>query len=643
LEQILDPAAKAKQKKKTGGQSPSKGAQGLVSSVDGARVVGWAHDPLDDGAQTTVEFLLGDAVIASKTVSLQRMFLIEKGIPPNSGFSVTLPLPPGTHTISARTKRSRVELRNSPFTCTVTTQRGRPMIGAPEISFRETAKQSTETLTQDNEAGPPEIAIPASAAARYNQPAGDFPERSNIEIVFQSDSGAIFTLGWAIADSGAIRKLTLKTGAGEVQLAGTQLGRSRRRDVEKAVSDAPRHQHFGLCGLKRPDSGALMAPKSGHLCMATIELENGGSRSQELEVRSVEDAAFLETALNSFSALEFYGNRVVESFRALDGGLGDEFIQVHAAHARRMAASHTCTRFGSARKTPRASIIVCLYGKPEYLFLQNATFGMSRSVADFEFIYVSNSPELIDTLHKTAAISERAYGVSQTIVSLPGNAGFGAANNIAASYARSDRLLFVNPDVFPRDDSWGDVHQAILDAKPESQTTLFGARLFYADGSLMHGGMYLDADTGISLTGDRIQQRPMLRVEHFGKGAPPGLARFRGSRPVPAISGAFMSVDRDWFESLNGFSDDYLFGHYEDADLCLRSMEEGIVPYVHDLDFWHLEGKGSTRLPYHEAASTINRWNFTRTWHEKVTSGIFGKNEQEGMDDEDPDGDGGIN
>jgi hypothetical protein len=96
-----------------------KGAHGLVSRVDGARVQGWAYDPEDDGSQTVVEFLAGDNAIASQPASLQRLPLIEKGFPPNCGFSVVLPLPPGTHRISARTKRSQFELKNSPFTCTV--------------------------------------------------------------------------------------------------------------------------------------------------------------------------------------------------------------------------------------------------------------------------------------------------------------------------------------------------------------------------------------------------------------------------------------------------------------------------------------------------------------------------------------------
>ena len=51
-----------------------------------------------------------------------------------------------------------------------------------------------------------------------------------------------------------------------------------------------------------------------------------------------------------------------------------------------------------------------------------------------------------------------AYDIDQTLVILPGNAGFGAANNAAVQFAQSDRVLIVNPDVFPCDQDWALKH-----------------------------------------------------------------------------------------------------------------------------------------------------------------------------------------
>jgi GT2 family glycosyltransferase len=140
----------------------------------------------------------------------------------------------------------------------------------------------------------------------------------------------------------------------------------------------------------------------------------------------------------------------------------------------------------------------------------------------------------------------------------------------------------------------------------------------------MHGGMYFEFDTGISLDSSQVAQRQILRVEHYGKGAPAWAAHFTRSRPIQAVTGAFMSVDRDWFETLGGFTENYVFGHYEDADLCLKSLQRGIAPWLHDIRLWHLEGKGSLRLPVHEGGSLVNRWLFTDTWAELVSEGLYG-------------------
>ncbi|MDQ2802529.1 MAG: hypothetical protein M3Y41_07535, partial [Pseudomonadota bacterium] len=234
-------------------------------------------------------------------------------------------------------------------------------------------------------------------------------------------------------------------------------------------------------------------------------------------------------------------------------------------------------------------------------------------------------PELIERLLREARIGALTYGVTQSVVALTGNAGFGAANNLAVSCCRSDRILIVNPDVFPYDADWAAKHTEVVSRSSE-RTRLFGVPLYYDDGSLMHGGMYFDTDTGLSVEAARITPRRVARVEHYGKGAPPGTRAFTRTRPVPAVSGAFMSAERSWFEKLGGFSEDYVFGHYEDADLCLKSIDAGALPWLHEIRLWHLEGRGSTRRQLHEGGALVNRWLFSRIWGERIVAELHGPN-----------------
>ena len=131
-----------------------------------------------------------------------------------------------------------------------------------------------------------------------------------------------------------------------------------------------------------------------------------------------------------------------------------------------------------------------------------------------------------------------------------------------------------------------------MEALPAAQTDLFGAPLYYDDGSLMHAGMYFCSDTVPNFERGRSCEISLLRVEHYGKGAPPETAQFVKPRPVPAVTGAFMSVAKAWFEKLGGFTQDYVFGHYEDADLCLKSIAAGRMPWLHDRAALAFGGQG---------------------------------------------------
>jgi len=447
-------------------------------------------------------------------------------------------------------------------------------------------------------------------------------ERANIDAVVCSPSGFVFVIGWAEERLSRIKLLRVVTSHATIEVPASKLVRVRRPDVESALSFEG-VRHFGFCALVSAQPAPEHAFSSAH-CMVVLEFESGGRVQFNSACRTVANSKLLEIVLGHLPAATFYGNPQVEMMFALDGGFGKEVIALNQTINHDLRRSARCIWRNHNTAKPRASIVVCLYGKPEFMFLQVSSLFRCLRFFEYELIYVCNSPELLETLLKIAASCEAVYDAHMTIIGLSGNAGFGGANNIAAGYANSDRLLFMNPDVFPCAPTWIQMHEDTIHGLPEEQSRLFGSRLFYADGSLMHAGMYFETDMGVSLHGDRVRQRDLVRVEHYGKGAPPSAARFAGSLLVPAVSGAFISIERHVFEDLNGFSDEVVYGHYEDADLCLRAMQHGVSSWVHDIPMWHLEGKGSIRLPHHEGASLVNRWLFSQKWNTLLQSGWIG-------------------
>jgi GT2 family glycosyltransferase len=452
--------------------------------------------------------------------------------------------------------------------------------------------------------------------AAASRDSAQFPA-ANIDTVFISLKGWVLIIGWIKDEAKPLRGVALVRG-GEIASSTGCVGRCRRDDAATAVGA----RHGTLLGFWTvlPPEGLFSAASN-----YDIRLWAGDEcKTFSVNAKLVDDEQLREVALEYFASTTYFGNRQADSVHQVEQGLGSVLVRLNIEITNRIVKGAYAASFGNGAGPLDGSIVVCLYGKAEFLFLQSALFSVCSAAGKYEFIFVSNSPELAEQLVKEATISSRIYGISITLVILPSNAGFGAANNVAVRHARSERILIVNPDVFPRTDSWAQDHTALIEALPRDHTRIFGVPLYYADGSLMHSGMYFDVDSGVSVRNGSVHPHEIIRVEHYAKGAPPATEEYLCSRPVPAVTGAFISMDRYWFEYIGGFSEEYVFGHYEDADLCLKSLKEGYPVWVHNLPFWHLEGKGSTRRLVHEGASTINRWHFTNAWGAVIGDGMLG-------------------
>ncbi len=444
------------------------------------------------------------------------------------------------------------------------------------------------------------------------------PPRQSVDALFLSESGSIFVVGWVDDHAVALDELRLEGNGWKLTVRAEALARLRRDDVHSALGGRQVHP-YGFWLLIAPDQ---VLTANGALKIIFV-FANGAEVAGDHTPRTGEDHELRDMVLSFLANAQYIGNPQMAAMASLEKFVGQQIVNLNRIVTRRIIESPYIERFGGPDRPYKGSIVVCLYGKPEFLFLQSALFAGKPGIEDYEWIFVSNSPELSERLLKEAQINRAAYGMDQTLVLLPANAGFGAANNVAAAASRSDRILIVNPDIFPKQPDWAARHTALIETASDS-TRLFGTTLFYDDGSLMHGGMYFDLDRSISVDQSKIVSRQFVRVEHYGKGSPPDLDRFTQPRPVPAVTGAFMSIDRAWFERLGGFSEDYVFGHYEDADLCLRSLEAGYPAWLHNIQLYHLEGRGSVRRPLHEGGSVANRWLFSRHWAARIAEELYG-------------------
>lgn len=440
----------------------------------------------------------------------------------------------------------------------------------------------------------------------------------DLDAVLIAPNAGLLVIGWISDTSSPLESIRVSCADWRTVIDSSRFMRVRRGDVEAIHGGKHAYGFIALLAFK----DVLNVSEN---LLVELWPQDGNCREVTRRAQIISDIELRNIALEHIAQCAVFGNANVERIIALGRGLGEEIIRLNLAITNHVSARPYVERFGTAPHNIVGSIVICLYGKTEFLFLQGALFGSLPGIADYEFIYVLNSPELAETVLREARAASLVYGLAITVVILHGNAGFGAANNAAEKVARSGRILIVNPDVFPRDRDWATKHTLLISGAPTWQTRLFGVPLYYDDGSLMHGGMYFEGDPGLTLTGGNVAACTLYRVEHYGKGAPADSNRYTQSRPVPAVTGAFISVDRPWFEKLGGFTEDFVFGHYEDADLCLKSIKNGVVPYLHDIRMWHLEGKGSIRRIAHEGGSLVNRWLFAQKWSSTIDDGLRGK------------------
>ncbi|WP_298224104.1 glycosyltransferase [Acidocella sp.] len=455
-------------------------------------------------------------------------------------------------------------------------------------------------------------ARPGGADEAPNAPAGA------VDTIKLSSAGGLFVAGWINDSLDRLDAVELYVAGWSIAFSAANLARVRRPDAESAAGLAVPHS-LGFWGFIYA-ARRLPAGK----CNAVLRLKSGAERIVIVTIEALGDLELRGTVLNYLASAHYYGPTGFSVASSIRQTIGAQLVDFSRMLTIRAVSAPFVERFHQIGRVPKASVIVCLHGKADYLAVQQALFSVKAGAEDYEFIYVCNSPELAEALLNEAAIARLIYGLDITLILLSANAGFAAANNLGATYARSSRVIFMNPDVFPKCPDFACRHLALAEELPAAQTDIFGAALYYDNGSMVHAGMYFEAKTMPGFTLGQKEDVSLLSVEHYGKGAPPEDAVLLHRRAVPAVSGAFISMNRAWFDELEGFSQDYIFGHYEDADLCLRSLEAGRPAWLFDLRLYHLEGTGSVRQKVHEGASAVNRWLFTQNWLDQVSPALLG-------------------
>lgn len=245
--------------------------------------------------------------------------------------------------------------------------------------------------------------------------------------------------------------------------------------------------------------------------------------------------------------------------------------------------------------TPRVSIIVPTRGTTgtiwgmECVFLENFLRSSlaKTSYPDVEYIIVYDSGTDPTLLRRIEALP-----LSTQLVEFREKFNFSKKCNLGAIHSTGERLLFVNDDVEVITPEWIERLTAFLEDESVGAT---GPLLLYENG--------LIESAGHSNDGPKNFASSMTRNSPYGVSWPLKL-----NREVSGVTGACLSIRRDTFFQLGGFSE--LFAeNFNDVDLCLKLTTAGYrIVWTPDAELFHFEFKSRSRKMDPTEKELLNRF-----------------------------------
>lgn len=237
----------------------------------------------------------------------------------------------------------------------------------------------------------------------------------------------------------------------------------------------------------------------------------------------------------------------------------------------------------------RISIIIPTRNEVEVLRMCITSIENKSSYGNYEIIIVNNNSDDPKTLQYLAGLPYRVIRYDHPF-------NYSAINNVAASVATGKHLLFLNNDTEVINDDW---LQCLLEHSQRREVGVVGAKLFFPNGRVQHGGVVLGLGGHLADHAFRFAER----------GDPGYLSSLVCVRNYSAVTGACMMVRSEVFHKLGGF-DEEIKVVYSDVDLCLRAWREGYrvvwTPYAL---LYHHEAKTRKEIaPKEDLTIFLGHW-----------------------------------
>jgi N-acetylglucosaminyl-diphospho-decaprenol L-rhamnosyltransferase len=263
---------------------------------------------------------------------------------------------------------------------------------------------------------------------------------------------------------------------------------------------------------------------------------------------------------------------------------------------------------------PAISVIIINWHSKDYLRECLGSIRRMESEAALEIIVAdNNSGDGLAQMLATEFPEVRLVQASE-------NLGFAKANNLGASEAHGEFLLFLNPDTRLQNAAITLLSQEL---RAKQDVWVVGPKLLNTDGSVQTSCIQAFPTIVNQLVDSDWLRARLPRSRLWG--VQPLVDSATQPCPVDMVSGACLMVHRDAFERVGRFSEDY-FMYFEDMDLCRKIRQQGGgLWFVPAAQVTHHGGGSSRRNVSGFAAVNSARALdvYFRKWHGGAYAGLY--------------------
>ena len=249
---------------------------------------------------------------------------------------------------------------------------------------------------------------------------------------------------------------------------------------------------------------------------------------------------------------------------------------------------------------PTVSIVIPMRDRVSLLEQCIASIRKATDYPSMEFVIVDNGSTEPATLKFLRKI-EREIGAR--VVREDGAFNFSRLINRGAAAATGEVLAFLNNDIEAKETGW---LREMVSHVVRAEVGAVGARLWYPNGMLQHGGVILGLG---GVAGHAFPRVP--------RGHPGYFNRAWLQQNCSAVTGACLLVRRKVFEEAGGFDETNLAISFNDVDFCLRLMAGGLLnvwtPYA-NLIHHESASRGHQPTPDDQARFVLEATFMQRRW-----------------------------